>query len=108
MAVPLMNNGRETIFDYLWDGLREDPYDEGPKRLHEVAKVLRAEESDDWEDEADDLDDAADELDALFSRIFDTVEDDIGYGVRGGSERYWRDGRYDEQIAEETEGKRKH
>lgn len=95
MAVPQIN--RETVQAYFWDGLRDDPY-EGIERLHKVAKLLKAEESEDFEDEADDLDDAADELEQLLDRIASTFEDDVGYGVKGGLESQWKKGAYDEQI----------
>jgi len=97
MAVPKMNNGHDTVQAYFWDGLRDDPY-EGIERLHKVADALRAEESEDFEDEADDLDDAATELEQLLDRIVSTFEDEVGYGIKGGSEYFLKRGDYDEQI----------
>src|SRR5690348_8146614 len=95
MAVPQIN--RETVQAYFWDGLRDDPW-EGIERLHKVAKLLQEEQSEDFEDEADDLDDAANELEQLLNRIASTLEDDVGYGIKGGAERAWQQGKYDEQI----------
>ena len=93
MAVPKVNNGHDTVQDYFWDGLRDDPW-EGVSRLHTIAKALQAEESEDFGDEADDLDDAADELEALLDRIANTLEDGVGYGIKGGSQRKAERGEY--------------
>ncbi len=102
MAVPKMHNGRVTVQDYFWDGFHDDPFD-AAKLLHEVAETLRAEESEDFEDEADDLEDAGEELQQLLDRIVSTFEDDVGYGVKGGSDYAYKRGDYDEILRAERE-----
>ena len=78
IRLPRFNNGHDTMQDYFWDGLRDDPW-EGVARLHTIAKGLQEYEELDFADQADDLDDAADELEQLLDRIAATFEDDIGY-----------------------------